>query len=787
MALIRNLSLGIQVKHDGFQRSMNAAGATVQGFSNQTKSALHQLQTALEKDTVAAKEFGTNAQGILNGISAKAALATGAVAGIAGAKLGSVVPALAGVAVGAGLAGTKVKTLADKVSELPMAFVNAASKAVDMADIIEKEVFAEINQAILKTFDILERQSFINNKWIARLLAVKQGYISLAAKVQNFANACERAGQRAGAAMRQFAANSWTSIKAFVARSTSAIASFAKQTASKLASIGKSIAGAALKAGAVGLAGAGAAFTAFTIGAVKAGAEAEQTKIAFETLFGSAAKGAKALQDLTKFADVTPFDTREVIDAGKTLKAFGFDAHELIPTLTKIGDVSAGLGLPLERLTGIYGKARVAGTLMAEDINQFTEAGVPIIEELAKVMGVNAAEVKKLGSEGKITFGTLEKAFAAMTGPASQFGGLMDKQSQSLLGVWGTLSAKLYGMFEKIGTGIIKAFDLTAVMQSLTEFVAAFEPHLPVVIGFFESIKIAFTDMFGTFQSSDLTGWVDTIVTAFKYLSFTIRASVKGIQITWLAVYLGLLTTANDIIFLVTEFIPAGFKYLCDNISDICTDIYNIVTTVFKNLGTNIYKLIKNLPGLIKGTVKFDDLWTPLTEGYQRVRKEFEAPIRIQTTGEETLIEMINEKTNAIKKDYTDVFGVVPEAVKKIEVPLTERFSDMFSGIRDGIKTKIGEGLDIAKNVKDKAKGVLDIIGKPKEDKGQPASFSSSLYGSTDSIRKINSGSGVSASKEKEDKEKKVKQAVDTTNYHLTRAVTWLEKMANKTTAALDF
>jgi len=104
-----------------------------------------------------------------------------------------------------------------------------------------------------------------------------------------------------------------------------------------------------------------------------------------------------------------------------------------------VGDVSAAVGKDFNELSTIYGKARTAGTLYAEDINQLTEAGIPIIEELSKVMGVQADEVKNLDSQGKLHFADLEKAFANMTGEGGRFNGMMDKMSTSTAGLLSTI------------------------------------------------------------------------------------------------------------------------------------------------------------------------------------------------------------------------------------------------------------------------------------------------------------------------------------------------------------
>lgn len=176
------------------------------------------------------------------------------------------------------------------------------------------------------------------------------------------------------------------------------------------------------------------------IGVSKLGAEMEQTRVAMEVFLGSAEQANQVIEQLNDFANVTPFQNDEIIRAGKSLLAFGLEADKLQETLKNIGNVSAGTGKDFNELSVIYGKAMTQGVIQAEELNQLTEAGVPIIKVLAKQMGVAENQVKKMGSEGLIAFSDLEKAFASMSEEGGQFFQLMDKQSKTFAGLMSTLN-----------------------------------------------------------------------------------------------------------------------------------------------------------------------------------------------------------------------------------------------------------------------------------------------------------------------------------------------------------
>lgn len=242
-------------------------------------------------------------------------------------------------------------------------------------------------------------------------------------------------------------------------------------TTKKVTLLQRTLAGAAAAFGGVQVA---AAALDFGKGAIQAVANYESLGISFETFLGSADKAKEVLADLEKFSVATPFTPEQVNNAGKALLAFGEPVEQLQSTLQKIGDVSSATGKDFNELAVIYGKARVAGTLYAEDINQLTEAGVPIIQEFAKELGVSEDQVKKLGSEGKISFSTFERAFANLTEEGGRFFGLTEKLSQSTAGRISTLEGNFEQLKRSIGEGLLPVFEsLLAGAQGAIDVFAA--------------------------------------------------------------------------------------------------------------------------------------------------------------------------------------------------------------------------------------------------------------------------------------------------------------------------
>ncbi len=164
-----------------------------------------------------------------------------------------------------------------------------------------------------------------------------------------------------------------------------------------------------------GLVGASAGLTGLLAWPLKLAANMETAEAQFATMLKSTVAAKTLLSDLQRFAASTPFEFPELADAARKLLAFGSIAGNIEGELTMLGDISAGIGVPIGELAEIYGKARVQGRLFAEDVNQLTGRGIPVIQEFAKQFGVTDTQVKKLVESGKIGFDQLEKALRSLT------------------------------------------------------------------------------------------------------------------------------------------------------------------------------------------------------------------------------------------------------------------------------------------------------------------------------------------------------------------------------------
>lgn len=179
--------------------------------------------------------------------------------------------------------------------------------------------------------------------------------------------------------------------------------------------------------------------------------EFQQLEISFKTMLGSGEQANELLAQLAQTAASTPFDLQGIASSAKNMLAYGFAADQVNETIVRLGNVAAGLSQPLGDIVYLYGSLRASGRVTNIDIRQFANRGIPIYEELAKVLGKSVSEINSLVSAGKVGFPDIEQAFQNMTNKGGKFYNLMQAQSESLTGQISNLQDNIDMMFNELG------------------------------------------------------------------------------------------------------------------------------------------------------------------------------------------------------------------------------------------------------------------------------------------------------------------------------------------------
>ena len=196
---------------------------------------------------------------------------------------------------------------------------------------------------------------------------------------------------------------------------------------------------------------AGWSAQSFVRGIVQVRGEFEKLEVAMNTMLQSKDKADALMTQMVRTAATTPFGLQEVASGAKQLLAYGMASEEVNGTLIKLGDIAAGLSIPLGDIIYLYGTTMAQGRIYTQDLNQFTNRGIPMLKELASQFGVAESKVKKLVEEGKVGFPEVKKAIDNMTGAGGKFGGLMEAQSKTIAGQISNLEDQLDTIFNSIG------------------------------------------------------------------------------------------------------------------------------------------------------------------------------------------------------------------------------------------------------------------------------------------------------------------------------------------------
>lgn len=153
----------------------------------------------------------------------------------------------------------------------------------------------------------------------------------------------------------------------------------------------------------------------------------------------------------------SPFRVKELVTYTKQLAAYRIESDKLFETNKMLADVSAGLGVDMQRLILAFGQVKSASFLRGTELRQFTEAGIPMLEELSKYFSeiygksVSVAEVFDMISKRMVTFTDVEKVFQRMTGAGGVFFNMQEELSQTTAGMISNLQDSIDLMFNEIG------------------------------------------------------------------------------------------------------------------------------------------------------------------------------------------------------------------------------------------------------------------------------------------------------------------------------------------------
>lgn len=203
-------------------------------------------------------------------------------------------------------------------------------------------------------------------------------------------------------------------------------------------------------------------------------AQFELQRVSLGAILQNQNKANQLFSEIKSFALKSPVSILDLTKYTKQLAAYKIGYDELFETTKKLTDVSVGLGVSMDRVVLAYGQVRATGHLRASEIRQFTEMGVPIVEELAAKLTklnhqtVTAADVMDMVSKRAISFQMVKEVFDDMTESGGIFYNMQEKQGNTLYGLWAKLGDAASVMYAEIGNVGLINDSMKSIIGTLT-------------------------------------------------------------------------------------------------------------------------------------------------------------------------------------------------------------------------------------------------------------------------------------------------------------------------------
>ena len=236
----------------------------------------------------------------------------------------------------------------------------------------------------------------------------------------------------------------------------------------------------------------------FVRGLYTIGGEFQKQRIALTSILGDSMKAETIFNRIKDLAVVSPFQFKELASYAKQLSAYSIPYEELYDTTKRLADISAGVGVDMGRIILAYGQVRSAAFLRGQELRQFTEAGIPLVDELAKrftkLTGVvtSAGDVFDKISRKEVSFGMVKDVLWELTDEGGKFYNMQEALAESLAGKWSNLQDAWDVMMADIAEG--NSGVLSDSLELLTDLMKHWEAVadiLGILVGIYGSYKTA--------------------------------------------------------------------------------------------------------------------------------------------------------------------------------------------------------------------------------------------------------------------------------------------------------
>lgn len=432
--------------------------------------------------------------------------------------------------------------------------------------------------------------------------------------------------------------------------------------------------------------------------------EFEKQQKALQIILQNKEEANKIWQQTIDLALVSPFSLRELVTYTKQLAAYRIETSKLHQTTKMLADVSAGVGVDMNRLILAFGQVRAASFLRATELRQFTEAGIPLLEELSAHLSnvynrfISVGDVMDMISKRKVSFADVENTFEKMTGEGGVFYKMQEQQAQTVSGMLSNLKDSVDLMFNDIGKsneGFIKNFiqGITYIVKHWRDFEGLFSGAVvALALGKITTMLAAIVLNIGKAVKG-----AATLRAAFLSLNATgigaIVGAVAGL-VTWIAM------SCNKVDELKRKFHEVDTELSTDlkNAKDKYIELASVVRSVTKSYTekNNALAEMKRLYGdILPDFMLAEQYIMDLADGYNELTNAMDLHYHAQARQKkEGLVE--SEFNEGAADAVDDAYKALQSA---IDMPFSigETFNSLFGSDEGTVRSLIANTLEDAK------------------------------------------------------------------------------------------
>lgn len=385
------------------------------------------------------------------------------------------------------------------------------------------------------------------------------------------------------------------------------------------------------------------AITGYIKKMVEVRAQFEMQQVALRAILQNKDEADRIFMQVQQMALQSPFSILQLTTYTKQLAAYRIEANKLVGTTKMLADVSAGLGVDIQRLILAYGQVKSANYLRATEIRQFTEAGINIAGELSNYFSelqgrmVSVGEVMDMVTKRMVRFEDVEEVFKRVTSAGGLFYDMQRKQSETIAGQMQRIGDAYSIMLNEIG--IANQNTIVAVLDGIRNLIGSWREMLPLI----KSVGAALVAGFG-----------------IKYL-ITFGVQLKNIVTQMAALRAAAVSGAISLKAMSAASIASGIGAIAAAVALLGTAIYECVTHTTKLRDEFERMQGESLSDMLHSVSRFGELADIIRDNTLSVQQHNEALEEMKRTYNGILpAEQLEiENIRAMKDGYEDATAAI--------------------------------------------------------------------------------------------------------------------------------